>query len=97
VRSACWLILLGGCELVFKLEDPGCIEPIGHDEDGDGIDDACDLCPQSIDDVDRDGDAVGDACDPRPDDVCEQRLRFDGFAELPGDLVLENGEWKADD
>jgi hypothetical protein len=39
--------------------------PVGHDEDGDGIDDACDACPQLVDDqTDTDGDGVGDACDP---------------------------------
>ncbi len=41
----------------------------GHDEDGDGIPDACDVCPTvvDLDQADRDGDGVGDACDPRPD------------------------------
>ncbi|MDB4959565.1 MAG: Cartilage oligomeric matrix protein precursor [Myxococcales bacterium] len=41
---------------------------VGHDEDTDGIDDACDLCPHLADpaQTDSDGDGVGDACDPRP-------------------------------
>jgi hypothetical protein len=40
--------------------------PVGHDEDGDAVDDACDNCPTESDhaQVDSDGDGVGDACDP---------------------------------
>ena len=39
--------------------------PVGHDEDGDALDDACDPCPHLSEaqaDVDMDG--VGDSCDP---------------------------------
>ena len=37
-----------------------------HDEDGDGIADAYDVCPHRADPTQRDtdGDRVGDACDP---------------------------------
>jgi hypothetical protein len=40
----------------------------GHDEDGDGIVDALDVCPFIPDpgQPDADGDGVGDACDPEP-------------------------------
>jgi len=39
--------------------------PVNHDEDLDGIDDACDLCPTVTDDkLDTDGDGVGNDCDP---------------------------------
>lgn len=38
-----------------------------HDEDGDGVADACDTCPGIPDDQnDSDGDGVGDLCDPNP-------------------------------
>lgn len=40
----------------------------GHDEDGDGFPDGCDVCPTVNDPTqpDGDGDGVGDDCDPRP-------------------------------
>jgi hypothetical protein len=43
-----------------------CAAPVGHDEDADGVDDACDRCPHRADalQADADGDGVGDACDP---------------------------------
>lgn len=90
MRSAALLLILGGCQVVFTLDEPEpepCV-PIGHDEDGDDIDDACDLCPQSGDDLDGDGDGVGDSCDPKPNEACEQRARFDGFGTQPVDLVV---------
>lgn len=47
-----------------------------HDEDGDGLDDACDPCPHLAGtQADADGDGVGDACDPQPA-VATQRIRF---------------------
>jgi hypothetical protein len=41
---------------------------VGHDEDGDGVDDALDDCPFIADpqQLDSDGDGVGDPCDPEP-------------------------------
>ncbi|HEY0254762.1 MAG TPA: hypothetical protein VGC41_24720 [Kofleriaceae bacterium] len=51
----------------------------GHDEDGDGIPDACDDCPVDPDpaQTDRDGDGVGDACDVRPDTAGDKRVMFE--------------------
>lgn len=66
--------------------DAGCA-PVGHDEDGDGIDDACDVCPQIADpaQADTDGDGVGDACDPNPTAPGEHIAFFDPFeVPLPG-------------
>lgn len=57
-----------------------CVNPIGHDEDGDAIDDACDVCPGLFDDQrDSDGDGVGDACDPLPATATERIAVFDPF------------------
>lgn len=57
-----------------------CLTPAGHDEDGDGVDDACDVCPALVDDqADGDGDGVGDACDPKPAIASERLAFFDPF------------------
>lgn len=65
-------------------EDPSDAAPdglacTGHDEDGDGIADVCDVCPvdPDPDQADRDGDGVGDACDPFPDDAGDSLARFE--------------------
>ena len=51
------------------------------DTDGDGIGDACDVCPGTADDgSDSDGDGLGDACDLCPDDA-------DGRCESDADCV----------
>jgi hypothetical protein len=65
---------------------------IGHDEDSDQIDDACDGCPHVADPLqpDSDGDGVGDACDPHPG-LADRIVRFDAFASTPSDWTLPAG------
>jgi hypothetical protein len=56
---------------------------VGHDDDGDGVDDACDFCPHIVDDqADSDGDGVGDACDPEPTSARERIAFFDPFTTV---------------
>src|SRR2546430_4558295 len=71
---------------------PVCVA-VGHDEDGDGIDDACDGCPHLADpdQLDGDGDGVGDACDPQPTVAREQVMDFDPFTVLRLDWTLTAG------
>lgn len=79
------LLLLAACGRIGFGEAPPpdaapCVA-VGHDEDLDGIDDACDVCPQLADaaQLDRDGDRVGDGCDPHPDEPRDQIAAFDPF------------------
>jgi hypothetical protein len=79
-------VVLAGCRLHFdeRVSDafapPPCT-PAGHDEDGDGIDDACDVCPHVPDpaQLDGDGDGVGDACDPEPAVPRQRIVMFEPF------------------
>jgi len=68
-----------------------CASPVGHDEDSDGIDDACDLCPEVGDraQLDSDGDGVGDACDP--DASAEHIALFDPFTAVRPEWVYSQG------
>lgn len=55
-----------------------------HDEDGDGYDDSCDVCPHLPDPAqgDGDGDGVGDTCDPEPTNPRQTLALFDPFTNL---------------
>lgn len=74
-------------------------EPVGHDDDGDGVDDAVDNCPHSANAMQRNimetaagrmADSVGDICDPDPDLPGNSILFFDA---MNNGLVA--GRWNA--
>jgi hypothetical protein len=61
---------------------PPCV-PVGHDEDGDAIDDACDNCPSfgNAGQEDADGDGLGDVCEREGDaEMLSRVLHFESFA-----------------
>lgn len=96
-----------GCDLVWRidafsdaapapseggLDAPAC-SPIGHDEDQDGVDDACDNCPTvrnaaQANTMEPSGaaDAVGDLCDPNPTMPGDRIAFFVAF--VPTDLAM---------
>lgn len=96
--AAAWLLACG-CDVVFRIDEvpspPTCAEATSHDEDGDGVHDACDVCPGIPDDqADGDGDGVGDACDPDPT-TAQHIVLFESFAE-PGAASawqVQSGAW----
>lgn len=92
------LVLLAGCgRLAFDSSQDAAVVagddakqcvPVGHDEDGDTVDDACDVCPHLPGpQVDGDGDGVGDACDPNPMEARDHIVFFDPFTS-------ERPEWQ---
>lgn len=102
------VLLVGGCDSVFRI-DPvpyvdseralSCEQVTAHDEDGDGIPDACDDCPGIPDPMQPDGDkdGVGDACDPSAT-TREHIAWFDSFAEAGASNAwkTKSGSWAFD-
>jgi hypothetical protein len=96
LRLRWWLVasLVGCGRFGFDFEhlDSGQLDSglsTQHDEDGDGIADAYDVCPHVADptQVDSDGDGVGDACDPHPAMPIDHIVRFEPFTSVPVDLT----------
>src|SRR5687768_3207914 len=100
VRVVMMLVVAAGCDAVFDLEHipdaPPCTA-VGHDEDGDGIDDACDACPFSFEnDNDEDEDGLALACDPDPQ-TPNTILTFTGFEpRTRGEFSTVDGSFAAD-
>ena len=97
----------GACDAVFGLEREAvpvdAHRPVdvldgpvlaNHDEDGDGVDDAVDGCPNILDpgQPDRDLDGVGDACDPFPDQKGDRHAYFSSLRDF-ADWNVVAGEW----
>ena len=77
-----WLVAVAACgRFGFEPVDDARNTCGGHDEDGDGIGDTCDVCPHIADpdQADSDGDGVGDACDPHPAEPRDRIAFFDPF------------------
>lgn len=98
-----WLVLVAACgRFDFDVHGsdgsitgdgkPACV-PVGHDEDGDGVDDACDGCPHIADpdQPDMDHDGVDDACDPHPTVPGDAIVFFDPFITVRPVWMPENG------
>jgi hypothetical protein len=89
IRIALLLAIAAGCgRLAFEegvaRGDAPPDEPIGHDEDRDGVGDAADVCPHlQGSQADGDGDGVGDDCDyapASPDETIALFVTFEGGA-----------------
>ncbi|HSD87428.1 MAG TPA: hypothetical protein VLB44_07930 [Kofleriaceae bacterium] len=92
------------CDYVFHLSQVDsdaansvCLTAVGHDEDGDRIDDGCDPCPFADDNVtDDDRDGITGICDPDPTTVNE-RVMFSGLnAETASMFAFDGGTFTQD-
>ncbi len=86
-----WLVVLvvacGRVDFADRIDSIAakpCVTPVGHDEDGDSVDDACDGCPHLADpeQIDSDGDGVDDVCDPNPATPGDAIAFFDPFTAI---------------
>jgi hypothetical protein len=98
VRAGWLLALACGCGRISFASI--CVNATNHDEDGDGIDDACDGCPHIPDpeQIDSDGDGVDDVCDPHPTMPIDHIVFFDPFThQLPvWDITLPGATYTGD-
>jgi hypothetical protein len=97
VVSAC---ALAGCDSIWDLEhveELECPDAVGHDEDGDTIDDVCDACPfADVHGADDDDDGIALPCDPDPT-TPNQVVLFSGFDEITRTRFLAtDGGFKPD-
>ena len=102
-----WILALvlisSGCDRAFGLhrgdtadapEPDVALDAKGHDDDGDGFDDAIDPCPADHGDTaDADGDGVGNLCDPSSTPR-DHAILFDTFAAPAAAWVSDSGTWR---
>ncbi|MFN0246688.1 MAG: hypothetical protein ACKV2T_07250 [Kofleriaceae bacterium] len=94
------VVVLAGCDLAYGLDRSTCTRDgvvSNHDEDEDGIQDACDLCPHlaSNDEANEDGDGLGDQCDPDPT-TAQCIAAFEPFERLPPGSFNTVGVWEVE-
>ena len=69
---------------------------VGHDEDGDSVDDNCDNCPtyENLNQADADADGVGDVCEAPGDDTVISSIQiFDPMLDDEASWTVTRGTW----